>query len=44
MAPRERNDVDPHTALETLKAALSDAGLVLPSLRVVPASPTLRLI
>lgn len=44
MATRERNKVDPHAAAETLRAALSDVGLVLPSLRVDPASPTLRLI
>ncbi|MCX5057527.1 MULTISPECIES: hypothetical protein [unclassified Streptomyces] len=44
MASKERNNVDPHAAAETLRAALSDVGLVLPSLRVDPASPTLRLI
>ncbi|MFI2435736.1 hypothetical protein [Streptomyces sp. NPDC018693] len=44
MATKERNNVDPHTATETLRAAMSDVGLVLPSLRLGPASPTLRLI
>ncbi|MCX5245597.1 hypothetical protein OG895_10100 [Streptomyces sp. NBC_00201] len=44
MASKERNNVDPHAAAEALRAALSDVGLVLPSLRVDPASPTLRLI
>ncbi|WP_328772066.1 hypothetical protein [Streptomyces sp. NBC_00286] len=44
MASKERDNVDPHAAAETLRAALSDVGLVLPSLRVDPASPTLRLI
>ncbi|MFI2036128.1 hypothetical protein ACH470_15925 [Streptomyces bottropensis] len=44
MATRERNTVDPNTAVETLRAALSDVGLVLPSLGADPASPTLRLI
>ncbi|MFM9603570.1 hypothetical protein [Streptomyces turgidiscabies] len=44
MATKERNNVDPHAALETLRAALTDAGIVLPSLRVDPASPQLRLI
>lgn len=44
MATKERNNVDPQAALETLRAALTDAGIVLPSLRVDPASPQLRLI
>ncbi|WP_405839349.1 hypothetical protein [Streptomyces sp. NBC_01518] len=44
MATKERNNVDPHAALETLRAALTDAGIVLPSLRVDLASPQLRLI
>lgn len=44
MASKERNNVDPHAAAETLRAALSDVGLGLPSLKVDPASPTLRLI
>ncbi|MFD9880205.1 hypothetical protein ACFWZT_01905 [Streptomyces alboflavus] len=44
MATKERNDVDPHAAAETLRAALTDAGIVLPSLRGDPASPQLRLV
>lgn len=44
MATKERNDVDPHAAVETLRAALADAGIVLPSLRDDPASPQLRLV
>ncbi|GAA3028280.1 hypothetical protein [Streptomyces glomeratus] len=37
-------DVDPFAALESLRAALDDAGIVFPSLRVDPASPDLKLI
>lgn len=37
-------DVDPFTAVESLRAALDQAGIVLPSLAVDPASPTLRLV
>lgn len=44
MATKERNNVDPHAALEILRAALTDAGIILPSLRVDLASPQLRLI
>ncbi|WJV47313.1 hypothetical protein [Streptomyces flavofungini] len=44
MATKERNDVDPQAAVETLRAALTDAGIVLPSLRGDPASPQLRLV
>lgn len=29
-------DVDPYTTVETLRAALDDAGIVIPSLRVDP--------
>ncbi|MFH9069530.1 hypothetical protein [Streptomyces alboflavus] len=44
MATTERKDVDPHAAVEALRAALADAGIVLPSLRGDPASPQLRLV
>jgi hypothetical protein len=45
MAAKERNNVAPHAAAETLRAALSDAGLVLPSLSEGrPCFPTPRLI
>ncbi|OQD51895.1 hypothetical protein BM536_037355 [Streptomyces phaeoluteigriseus] len=37
-------DVDPFAAMETLRAALDQAGIVLPSLAVDPATPSLRLI
>lgn len=37
-------DVDPFTAVETLRAALDQAGVVLPSLAVDPASPALQLV
>lgn len=36
--------IDPHTAVESLRAALDDAGIVLPSLSVDHVSPDLRLI
>ncbi|NEB94801.1 hypothetical protein [Streptomyces bauhiniae] len=35
---------DPYTAVETLKGALSGAGIVLPSLAVDIASPALKLV
>jgi hypothetical protein len=37
-------DADPFTAVESLRAALDQAGIVLPSLRVEPASPHLALV
>ncbi|MEV5434469.1 hypothetical protein AB0K80_00295 [Streptomyces sp. NPDC052682] len=37
-------DVDPFTAVEALRAALDQAEIVLPSLAVDPASPSLRLV
>lgn len=36
--------IDPHTAVESLRAALDDSGIVLPSLSVDHVSPDLRLI
>ncbi|MDF2705557.1 MAG: hypothetical protein K0R62_1209 [Nonomuraea muscovyensis] len=36
--------VDPFTAVESLRAALDGAGIVLPSLAVDPGSPTLGLV
>ncbi|MFJ2722757.1 hypothetical protein [Streptomyces sp. NPDC087437] len=39
-----RNDVDPSTAVESLRSALSQAGIVLPSLAVDVGSPALGLI
>ncbi|MER6190575.1 hypothetical protein [Streptomyces cyaneofuscatus] len=44
MATKEQQDVDPFAAVESLRAALTKAGLVLPSLRVDPASPALNLV
>jgi hypothetical protein len=43
-APELHDDPDPFTAMESLRAALDHAGIVLPSLAVDPASPTLRLV
>ncbi|WP_262059649.1 hypothetical protein [Streptomyces sp. STR69] len=40
----ESQDVDPHTAMESLREALGENGIVFPSLRVDPASPGLRLV
>jgi hypothetical protein len=37
-------DIDPHTAVESLRAALDDSGIVLPSLSVDHVSPDLKLI
>lgn len=43
-AKKSEPDVDPYTAVETLRAALHDAGIVFPSLRVDLASPRLKLV
>jgi hypothetical protein len=43
-APELHDGIDPFTAMESLRAALAHAGIVLPSLAVDPASPTLRLV
>jgi hypothetical protein len=43
-APELHDAVDPFTAMESLRAALDGVGIVLPSLAVDPASPTLRLV
>ena len=37
-------DVDPHTAMESLRSALDEAGIVFPSLSVDYVSPDLRLV
>ncbi|MFE2353488.1 hypothetical protein [Streptomyces parvulus] len=37
-------DVDPFTAVESLRAALDSAGIVLPSLAVDAATPSLALV
>ncbi|MGW7196852.1 hypothetical protein [Streptomyces chryseus] len=44
MATKEQQDIDPFVAMESLRAALAEVGIVLPSLSVDPASPALRLI
>lgn len=44
MATKEQQDSDPFTAVESLRAALAEAGIVLPSLSVDAASPELRLV
>ncbi|MFE5218398.1 MULTISPECIES: hypothetical protein [unclassified Streptomyces] len=44
MASPPDQDVDPFAAVETLRAALDQAGIVLPSLAVDPASPALALV
>lgn len=45
MTPEDRaQDVDPFAAVTFLKAALSQAGIVLPSLAADVGSPTLRLV
>ncbi|MFJ4961777.1 hypothetical protein EES43_23410 [Streptomyces sp. ADI96-02] len=44
MATKEEQDIDPFTAMETLRAALAGAGIVLPSLAVDAASPALKLV
>ncbi|NEE30383.1 hypothetical protein G3M53_33675 [Streptomyces sp. SID7982] len=44
MATKEQQNTDPFAAVESLRAALTKAGIVLPSLRVDPASPALNLV
>ncbi|PZT77216.1 MULTISPECIES: hypothetical protein [unclassified Streptomyces] len=44
MATKEQQDIDPFTAMESLRSALADAGIVFPSLAVDAASPQLRLV
>ncbi|MGW4446136.1 hypothetical protein [Streptomyces sp. NPDC004682] len=44
MATKEQQDIDPFTAMESLRTALAGVGVVLPSLGVDVASPRLRLV
>ncbi|MFJ6543759.1 hypothetical protein ACIQMP_24360 [Streptomyces sp. NPDC091385] len=44
MATKEQQDIDPFTAMESLRTALAGVGIVLPSLGVDVASPRLRLV
>ena len=41
---RESQDVDPFTAMESLRSALDGVGIVLPSLAVEAGSPALGLV
>ncbi|WP_328691553.1 hypothetical protein OHA74_21680 [Streptomyces phaeochromogenes] len=41
---KQKPDVDPYAAAESLRAALTDVGIVFPSLRVEPSSPDLKLV
>ena len=42
--PTKKPDTDPVAAMESLRAALTEVGIVLTSLRIDPASPQLRLV
>ncbi|MEW2494336.1 hypothetical protein AB0942_12435 [Streptomyces nodosus] len=42
--PTKKPDVDPFAAMESLRTALTEVGIVLPSLAVDAASPHLRLV
>ncbi|MFJ7996929.1 hypothetical protein ACIQ7D_07180 [Streptomyces sp. NPDC096310] len=42
--PTKKPDIDPFVAMESLRSALAEAGIVLPSLSVDAASPQLRLV
>ncbi|MEV5603259.1 hypothetical protein AB0L33_17645 [Streptomyces sp. NPDC052299] len=44
MTTKEQQDIDALAAMESLRGALADAGLVLPSLGVDSVSPALRLV
>lgn len=44
MSTKKQQDTDPFTAVESLRAALAEAGIRLPSLAVDLASPHLRLV
>ncbi|MFD5002237.1 MULTISPECIES: hypothetical protein [Streptomyces] len=44
MANTQSTDVDPFTAVDSLRTALDGAGIVLPSLAVDAASPSLALV
>ncbi|MEE1727938.1 hypothetical protein PUR33_02235 [Streptomyces sp. BE282] len=44
MATKKQQNIDLVTAVESLRAALAEAGIVLPSLSVDVASPKLRLV
>ncbi|NUW02030.1 hypothetical protein [Streptomyces sp. CAI 127] len=44
MASKEQQDTDPFMAMESLRAALAEVGITLPSLRLDLASPALNLV
>ncbi|MFI8347056.1 hypothetical protein [Streptomyces sp. NPDC085596] len=44
MATEKQRDIDPFTAMESLRAALAEVGIVLPSLGVDVASPAFKLV
>ncbi|MFJ8142713.1 hypothetical protein [Streptomyces sp. NPDC096013] len=44
MATKKALEVDPYVAVESLRAVLTEAGIVFPSLRVDAASPDLKLV
>ncbi|MFE4304633.1 hypothetical protein ACFRR6_00940 [Streptomyces sp. NPDC056891] len=44
MTTRELREVDPFMAMESLREALAGVGIALPSLRVDPGSPALKLV
>ncbi|MGV9500177.1 hypothetical protein ACWDQ0_18020 [Streptomyces sp. NPDC003642] len=44
MAEASATEVDPFTAVESLRAALDEVGVVFPSLAVDAAAPNLRLV
>ncbi|QGZ49495.1 hypothetical protein GPZ77_14920 [Streptomyces sp. QHH-9511] len=44
MTTKELREVEPFVAMESLREALAGVGIVLPSLRVDPASPALKLV
>lgn len=44
MAATGQQEIDPYTAMESLREALAEAGIVLPSLSLDTASPALRLV
>ena len=44
MTKKELRDLDPQAAVESLRAALTENGIVLPSLGVEIASPDLKLV
>ncbi|MFD4262226.1 hypothetical protein ACFWR9_32505 [Streptomyces sp. NPDC058534] len=44
MATKEQQDIDLFVSMESLRAALAEVGIVIPSLGIDSASPALRLV